>query len=415
MTRYVSTLTLILVAIGLIVLILGKQIVRDIVEGSFAIQKQEDRPLKEQYSLVEASSLGNIERVRRLIRDKDISPNVVDPLGRSPLRSAIESGYYEIAKFLIENGANVNEVDYEGNSPLILTVRLGRVELFDLLVEKGAKLNYRSPIGRTALYEAVLNGNYIIADKLLSAGADPLAIDIYGNTLLHAAVMSENIPTLSKVLTTSINIDSQNRSGITPLGLAVSHQLIPQVKVLIDYGASVSIRDTERQNVLTLAVRSDELKRQRQDQIANEIESLGKKKTAEEIKEIKLQDLRKTQHIVKMILKNAPRGDLTLINSVDRYLRTPLMYASMSGNFLVVEELIKAGANLNRQDESGMTALHYATEAGYSVIAEDLLLAGANINLKNNQGRSPVQLAQDLGKSNVEKVLTRQAQEATRQ
>lgn len=414
MTRYVSTLTLILIATGFLVLLFGQKVVRNIVEGKFTVQREENSSLQQQYSLVEASSLGNIERVRRLIKDKNMSPNVVDPLGRSPLRSAIESGYFEIAKLLIENGANVNEVDYEGNSPLILAIRLGSAGLCDLLIEKGAEINYRSPIGRTALYEAVLSGNYIIADKLISSDADLYVTDIYGNTIMHAAVMSENIPTLSRIMATSINIDLQNRSGITPLGLAVSQQLIPQVRVLIDNGALISVRDIERQNVLILAVRSDELKQNRQDQVANEIESLGKRKAAEEMKEIKLQDLRKTEHIVKIILSNSAKTDPSLVNSVDRYLRSPLMYASMSGNFLVVETLIRAGAQLNLQDENGMTALHYATQAGYSVIAEDLLLAGASLNLKNNQGRNPVQLAQDLKMTQVERVLTKQAEESLR-
>lgn len=412
MKNYISTLSLAFLIVGFLLFLFGLKVIRSVAYLDFPqIQKQEEVSYEEMYSLVEASALGNLERVRRLVGSKNVSPNIIDPLGRSPLRAAIESGHIAVVKYLLDHGANVNDIDLEGNSALLLSVRHQRVEVFTHLLEKGAGLNYRSKVGRTALYEAALVGNYDMVDRLIRAGADTHVVDVFGNTILHAAVMSENIPVLRKVIATTVDIDTQNEAGITALGLATSQQLLPQVEVLLENKASVSIKDYEGQNALQLAVRSDEIRENKRKERAREIESVGKDKIAKEINEVNLQDLRRTQKIVSAILGSTDNVNRTLVNTKDNYSRTPLMYAAMTGNFLVIEELLKAGANINMQDENGMTALHHAIQEGYSVIVEDLLLAGANLEIKNKQGRDAVQLAHDLGQEKLERMLTKQAEE----
>src|SRR5690606_29208689 len=141
-----------------------------------------------------------------------------------------------------------------------------------------------------------------------------------------------------KVIRTAVGINFQNKAGVTTIGLAASLQQVSQVRVLIDSDAAITLKDSEGQNVLTLAIRADELHKE----------------------EINLQDLRKTERIVKMLLKESSKAEKFLLNDSDKQLRTPLMYAASTGNFLVVETLIKQGADVNRQDDAGMSVLHLA-------------------------------------------------------
>lgn len=413
MRRYISTFSLAFVVAGLLLLFFGLRVIRTFVQSSdiASIQRQEELPRDAHYSLVEASALGNIERVRRLI-EQGVSPNVVDPIGRSPLRASIESGHVNITQYLLEHGASPNDIDLEGNSALLLSVRHQRVEAFLLLLERGANVNYASKISRTPLYEASLLGMYGMVEKLLEKGANPQTTDIFGNTIIHAAVMSEDIPTLRKVIGATVNVDTANKAGLSPLGLAVSYQLLPQVYVLLDNEAAVHFTDNEGQNVLILAVRSDEFRSQRMDEFAKEVESVGKKTIAREIKEPNIQDIRKTERIVDTLLESFLPTNYALINSRDSLGRTPLMYAALNGNFLVVQTLLRDGANVNLQDREGMSALHLAVQQGYTVVAEDLLKAGADLEIKNKQGKSPVQLAYDIGNPRLQNMLTRQAEEA---
>jgi hypothetical protein len=53
-----------------------------------------------------------------------------------------------------------------------------------------------------------------------------------------------------------------------------------------------------------------------------------------------------------------------------------------------VQKLIKAGANINYQDEFGSTALIHAASGGHYNVAKFLIERGANINHKDNYGQT---------------------------
>lgn len=66
-------------------------------------------------------------------------------------REEIDKDDVEIAKLLIENGAQVNTKDHYQNTPLIDAVLKGHFEMVKLLVENGANIYYRDERGKTAL------------------------------------------------------------------------------------------------------------------------------------------------------------------------------------------------------------------------------------------------------------------------
>jgi len=87
------------------------------------------------------------------------------------LFDAIESGDTEIAKTLIEKGADVNaRYDYS-ETPLIVSV-LSNKEIVELLIRKGANINAEDEFGETALYKAITFGEKEIAELLIKEGAD---------------------------------------------------------------------------------------------------------------------------------------------------------------------------------------------------------------------------------------------------
>ena len=64
---------------------------------------------------------------------------------------------------------------------------------------------------------------------------------------------------------------------------------------------------------------------------------------------------------------------------------TPLHYAACGGHITVVNELIKAGANVEEHNENGHTPLMEAASAGHVPVAKLLLEAGAGINTHSNE------------------------------
>ncbi|UJR08665.1 hypothetical protein I4U23_012923 [Adineta vaga] len=90
----------------------------------------------------------------------------------------------------------------------------------------------------------------------------------------------------------------------------------------------------------------------------------------------------------------------TNLNLIDRYGKTPLIYAieyrttlSDSNEEDLISLLIKKGANVNHIDMSGLTPLFYAIYRGISSIVKLLLTYGADYKFENLLGYSPFRYA----------------------
>jgi hypothetical protein len=102
-------------------------------------------------SLHEAVVEGNLEAVREHIEDSS-DLNVKEPSGgSSPLLSAALFGQTEIARALIDAGADVNQRNNEGSTPLITAAFMCRTEIVEALLAAGADRNLANNGGSTPL------------------------------------------------------------------------------------------------------------------------------------------------------------------------------------------------------------------------------------------------------------------------
>ncbi|MGH0156814.1 UNVERIFIED_CONTAM: hypothetical protein FKN15_059236 [Acipenser sinensis] len=81
------------------------------------------------------------------------------------------------------------------------------------------------------------------------------------------------------------------------------------------------------------------------------------------------------------------------IISSQQYGRTPLHLAAYKGHTEVVCILLKAGCDLDIQDDDGSTALHEVSWHGFSHSVKLLVKAGANIHAKNKVGETCLHVA----------------------
>jgi ankyrin repeat protein len=72
---------------------------------------------------------------------------------------------------------------------------------------------------------------------------------------------------------------------------------------------------------------------------------------------------------------------------------TALHFAVLIGDFLIVEELIREGANPRERDDIGDTPLHIAARTGNLLIARRLLEQFANPNAQDDELRTPLHWA----------------------
>ena len=73
---------------------------------------------------------------------------------------------------------------------------------------------------------------------------------------------------------------------------------------------------------------------------------------------------------------------------------TPLSWTVFAGEVEIAEQLIKAGADVNRKNRDGGTPLHEAAFMGQDQIARILLQNGADVEARDENGETPLNRAQ---------------------
>jgi ankyrin repeat protein len=137
----------------------------------------------------EAAALGDAQRMKDEIARDPAFARARSPGGGTPLHLAAFAGNLDVARVLLDAGAEVNaraENEFK-NTPLQVTTLTGQVEVARLLLSRGADPKAKQEGGFTALHEAAISGNKKLLALLLDAGADPKAAADDGRTPIDVA------------------------------------------------------------------------------------------------------------------------------------------------------------------------------------------------------------------------------------
>lgn len=104
---------------------------------------------------------GNFTEVKRIVTDLKLPVNCYDEKGITPLQHAAFKGHYEIAKLLLDCGADVNDSkDLYGYTALSMAAISNRCDVVTLLLEYGANPAAINSNKRTAAEMAAFIGNH---------------------------------------------------------------------------------------------------------------------------------------------------------------------------------------------------------------------------------------------------------------
>jgi hypothetical protein len=156
--------------------------------------------------------------------------NLVDNLGRSPLRIASSHGLFDLSKLLIDNGANVNYIDESGRNALMMVATYDYIEVAELFIAHGAEIDHLDNDGRSALLYAAHEGRVAVLDFLIAHGAKADHLDNTGKSaLLYAAQNGQsNVVDLLILNGADVNLGSPLRHAVLSwrLNLAVIKSLV---------------------------------------------------------------------------------------------------------------------------------------------------------------------------------------------
>jgi ankyrin repeat protein len=133
-----------------------------------------DKVGPEELDLFEAAAVGDVAVVRRRLAEGwEIEDRSND--GYAPLHLAAYFGQLEVARLLLERGADRNAVAANDSrvTPLHSAVSARHRDVAGLLLALGASANAVQKGGWTPLHTAAHNGDEAIVDLLLLRGADP--------------------------------------------------------------------------------------------------------------------------------------------------------------------------------------------------------------------------------------------------
>lgn len=124
-----------------------------------------------------ASSIGDIEAVSLILCHPDATKiiSAKNDQGNGPLHYAASKGYTEIARLLVEGGADVLLANKYGQTALHRASALGHAAVIDVLINacpsKAGLIDARDGEGNTALHMACQEGHEAAVAMLLAAGA----------------------------------------------------------------------------------------------------------------------------------------------------------------------------------------------------------------------------------------------------
>ncbi|MEY4642197.1 MAG: hypothetical protein RLZZ227_2191 [Pseudomonadota bacterium] len=258
------------------------------------------------------------------------------------LLNAVKAGETNAALVLLDGATDVNVPEADGMTALHYAVLNNDAELVSRLLQSGANVHAATRYGVTPIYLATQNGSAVMLAVLLEAGADPNQLYREGETALMTAARTGDYATVKLLLEKGAKVDEREQwHGQTALMWAAAQGNANIIALLVEHGAKVNA--------------------------SSNVEEWAKQVTDEPRE------------------KWLPPGGMT-----------PLMFAAREGCLDCIDELLKAGADINAATPKGITALLGAIINGHYDVAWKLVEAGADVNLNDDTKRSPLYAAVDF-------------------
>ena len=314
---------------------------------------------------------------------------------------AIHGRHSDLAAMLIDAGADPNITNRYGVTALILAARTGDAATTAELLAHGADSNSALPEGETVLMAAAKAGNpevirLLLAGGSVSEGADPNAVEGWkGQTALMWAAASGHVEAMRELMSGGTNVDAQStaieapvlsedrqqggfvypdipKGRMSALHFAAREGKLDAVQALVEAEANLDAKDQEGVNALVLATLNGHL-----DVAALLLESGADPDVADDWGRTVLfaaTDLNTMEavsrlpppisgdysavDIVKLALAKGADPDTPIQKGLPRWLAqgaghniainegaTTFMRAALSGDLVIMQLLLDAGAN----------------------------------------------------------------------
>ena len=207
-----------------------------------------------------SSHWGHVE-IARILLEHGADIEARDKNYWSPLERASTEGHVELVQVLLEYGAEANARDAERCTPLYLAWDFGRPAVIRALLRHGADVRARYKNDQTLLHQVEEEE---VTRLLLEYGADASALDIKNRTPLHRVSKLGHVGAARALLEHGVDVNARDAKKATPLHLAASgskyyweERLLDVIRLLLQHGSDIHARDDAGQTPFMRATASE--------------------------------------------------------------------------------------------------------------------------------------------------------------
>ncbi|MEA3553560.1 MAG: ankyrin repeat domain-containing protein [Campylobacterota bacterium] len=214
----------------------------------------------------DAIAYGDAKMIDDIITIENIDLNNVDTTGKTVLHDKKVLEDDNVAKKLLENGADPTIIDPDGSNFITHTALRGEdgEELLDVAIEQGCDLNSNVADKSSVLMEVMYAFTRVtdgelqrrdelknVASKLLENGSDINVIDKNGETVLFDMIRKNDIEGCAFLLEKDVDVNQINKNHDTPLAVAILNGIysLDVILLLLQYKADPTIRNKHSQTI----------------------------------------------------------------------------------------------------------------------------------------------------------------------
>ena len=197
----------------------------------------------------------NEEQLIDILKQSKVSVDIPNDEGHSPLMHVSKKGYTNLAKILLEHGADTTFTTSSGKTAMSMACFFGHVEMVELLISYHAPWDIPDKAGLYPLHTSVSGGNLEVVKFFLDKGVKPdlLEVSTKWTPLMRGVVVGVGQEIVELLLTRGAATDARDEEHKTPLMLAVINGREQLVETLLKFGSDPYVCNKYGKNAVDFA------------------------------------------------------------------------------------------------------------------------------------------------------------------
>ncbi|KAI9793748.1 MAG: hypothetical protein M1833_000694 [Piccolia ochrophora] len=327
--------------------------------------------------------------ITRILMEHGANANLVGPQGTA-LNGAVTINRIEVVEILLSFHSGLEALHNRvGNTAALRgAIQNGHKDIARLLLEAGADVNERFGGNNFSIQYPVVNDQEALLRVLLEYRPDLELVDNEGDTALHCVTRTTPISVAKLLVNGGHPLETCNKVGFTPLCKATRMGNLDLVQYLIQKKAQINVTGSRFGGPLHIACRGGEIELIKALIAAGaNVDLVDPALGTPLASACGLDDKDAEQRVIRYLLSEA-NADVKVNGGLKgSALNSACGWSTPETVQLILRQALDQGVQTDVPDEMGRTAIHLAASQSLEHF-HPILNAGADVEMKDNMGRT---------------------------